>query len=199
MKKIANILTKNLFNDKIFYNVIDNKNDIIHGLPVLCVGVDFTKKNYPNFNRINMRIDEMTSWTYGPREKRNVYESRLKIFINDAIEKFKSSIKYKYINVVVDQNSSDFLLVKEIANCGNKKIISFIYNGVIYIYDNVGTVYGVSIREMSYVGIDVKSFLRNIYLNTTVITNKDSIPLDVRIMFNGCDYLIPCLFSDDNN
>ena len=199
MKKIANILTKNLFNDKIFYNVIDNKNDIIQGLPVLCVGVDFTKKNYPNFNRINMRIDEMTSWTYGPREKRNVYESRLKIFINDAIEKFKSSINYKYVNVIVDQNSNDLSIIKEMASCCNKKIISFIYNGVIYIYDNIETVYGISIREMSYVGIDTKPFLRSLYLNTIVITNKDSIPLDVRIMFNGCDYLIPCLFSDDNN
>jgi len=196
MRKIANILTKNLFNDKIFYNVVENKNDIIRGLPVLCVGVDFTKKNYPNFNRINMKIDELTSWTYGPREKRNIYESRLKLFISDAIEKFKSNINYRYVNVIVDKDSKEFSTVKEMSNSGDKKVISFIYNGVIYMYDNINTVYGVSIREMSYIGIDVKSFLRNMYLNTTVITNKDSIPLDVRILFNGCDYLIPCLFSN---
>lgn len=199
MRKIANILTKNLFNDKIFYNVTDSKDNIIPGLPVLCVGVDFTKRNYPNFDRISMKIDDMTSWTYGPREKRNVYESRLKSFISDAIAKFKSSIRYRYVNVIVDgTTSSDFLCVKDLVCKGNHGVVSFIYNGVVYVYDNEETVYGISIRELSYVGIDTKSFLRNVYKNTTVVTNKDSIPLDVRILFNGSDYLIPCLFSSEN-
>lgn len=197
MKKIANILTKNLFNDNIFYNVVDSKDKLIDGVPVLCVGVEFTKRNYPNFNRIDMKIDDMTSWTYGPREKRNVYESRLKTFIENAISMFKSCIMYKYINVIVDGTaSSDFLCVNSIIENGNA--VSFIYNGMVYVYDNDKTVYGISIREISYAGIDVKPFLRRIYSNTNVITNKDAIPLDARVLFNGSDYLIPCLLSDVN-
>ena len=73
MRKIANILTKNLFNDKIFYNVVDSKDKLINGIPVLCVGVELTKKNYPNFNILNMDVGDGIYWTYGPREKRNVY------------------------------------------------------------------------------------------------------------------------------
>lgn len=199
MRKIANILTKNLFNDKIFYNVVDNKNDLIDGIPVLCVGVELTKKNYPNFKILDMSIDDNTYWTYGPREKRNIYESRLKIFIQNAIEIFKSKIQYKYVNVVVNGTlSPDFQLVNNIIFREGKKIVSFLFNGIVYVYDNDKTVYGISLRELNYIGENVKMFLGNVYGNTTVITNKDSIPLDVRILFNGYDYLIPCLFSNDN-
>ena len=200
MRKIANILTKNLFNDKIFYNVVDSKDKLINGIPVLCVGVELTKKNYPNFNILNMNVDDGIYWTYGPREKRNIYESRLKTFIQKSIDKFKSDINYKYVNVIVNGVSScDFVNVNEIMFNGGKSIVSFIFNGMVYVYDNKQTVYGISLRELNYVGENVKAFLSNVYSNTTVITNKDSIPLDVRILFNGYDYLIPCLFSNDNS
>lgn len=200
MRKIANILTKNLFNDKIFYNVVDSKDKLINGIPVLCVGVELTKKNYPNFNILNMNISDDVYWTYGPREKRNIYESRLKTFIQKSIDKFRSDISYKYVNVVFDGiSSNDFTVLNELMFNGGKSIVSFIFNGMVYVYDNSKTVYGISLRELSYIGENVKMFLSTVYTNTTVITNKDSIPLDVRILFNGYDYLIPCLFSNDNN
>lgn len=199
MRKIANILTKNLFNDKIFYNVVDSKDKLINGIPVLCVGVELTKKNYPNFNILNMDVGDGIYWTYGPREKRNVYESRLKTFIKKSIDKFKSEIHYEYVNVVVDGlTSNDFITVNDLIFNGGKSIISFLFNGMVYVYDNKNVVYGISLRELSYVGENVKTFLSNVYSNTTVITNKDSIPLDVRILFNGYDYLIPCLYSNNN-
>ena len=199
MRKIANILTKNLFNDKIFYNVVDSKDKLINGIPVLCVGVELTKKNYPNFNILNMNVSDDIYWTYGPREKRNVYESRLKTFIQKSIDKFKSDISYKYVNVVVDGlTSNDFIVVSDLIFNGGKSIISLLFNGMVYVYDNKNTVYGISLRELNYIGENVKSFLGNLYSNTTVITNKDSIPLDVRILFNGYDYLIPCLYSNNN-
>ena len=200
MRKIANILTKNLFNDKIFNNVVDSKDKLINGIPVLCVGVELTKKNYPNFNILNMNISDDVYWTYGPREKRNIYESRLKTFIQKSIDKFKSDISYKYVNVVFDGiSSNDFTVLNELMFNGGKSVVSFIFNGMVYVYDNNKTVYGISLRELSYIGENVKMFLSGVYTNTTVITNKDSIPLDVRILFNGYDYLIPCLFSNDNN
>ena len=199
MRKIANILTKNLFNDKIFHNVVDSKDKLINGIPVLCVGVELTKKNYPNFNILNMDVGDGIYWTYGPREKRNVYESRLKTFIKKSIDKFKSEIHYEYVNVVVDGlTSNDFITVNDLIFNGGKSIISFLFNGMVYVYDNKNVVYGISLRELSYVGENVKTFLSNVYSNTTVITNKDSIPLDVRILFNGYDYLIPCLYSNNN-
>jgi len=199
MRKIANILTKNLFNDKIFYNVVDSKDKLINGIPVLCVGVELTKKNYPNFNILNMDVGDGIYWTYGPREKRNVYESRLKTFIKKSIDKFKSEIHYEYVNVVVDGlTSNDFITVNDLIFNGGKSIISFLFNGMVYVYDNKNVVYGISLRELSYIGENVKTFLSNVYSNTTVITNKDSIPLDVRILFNGYDYLIPCLYSNNN-
>lgn len=199
MRKIANILTKNLFNDKIFYNVADSKDKLIEGIPVLCVGVEFTKKNYPNFNLLNMNVCDDIYWTYGPRERRNVYESRLKVFIQKSIDNFKSKIHYKYVNVVVGGLSSDdFLKMSNLIFNGGKCVISFIFNGMVYIYDNHEIVYGISIRELDYIGENTKIFLSNLYSNTTVITNKDSIPLDVKILFNGYDYLIPCLYSNNN-
>ena len=152
MRKIANILTKNLFNDKIFYNVVDSKDKLIHGIPVLCVGVELTKKNYPNFNILSMDVGEDIYWTYSPREKRNVYESRLKSFIQKSIDKFKSDIHYKYVNVVVDGLSSkDFSTVNYLVFNGGKTIVSFLFNGMVYVYDNKNTVYGISLRELKIV------------------------------------------------
>lgn len=199
MRKIANILTKNIFNDKIFYNVVDKKENLIGNIPTLCVGIEMTKENYPEFNRINPIIDfnNFIMWTYGPREKRNIYESRLKAFIKDSIMKFSESITYKYLNVIIDGiNSDDFMCVKSLIHVKNNGIISFIHNNMVYLYDGVDIVYGISLRDIQYIGGDVKKFLKNIYLNTTVITNKDSIPLDVRVFFNEKDYLVPCLFSN---
>ena len=196
MQLIANILTINLFSDKILYNVVEKKDDLIDGIPTLCVGLEMTKKNYPNFNLLDMNIDEMTKWTYGPREKRNVYESRLSKFIFDSIIKFVNGIKYVYVNILTDGfKSEDFLRVKYLIRNTDIKTTSFINNGVVYIYDkDNNVVYGVSIREFSYVGVDSNAFLRLVYKNTIVISGKDSLPLDIRILFSDYKYAIPCLF-----
>lgn len=196
MQPIANILTKNLFTDKTLYNVVEKKDDLINGIPTLCVGLEMTKKNYPNFNLLDMNIDEMTKWTYGPREKRNVYESRLSKFIFDSIAKFVKGVKYIYVNILTEGFKSDnFLRVKYLITNTDIKTTSFINNGVVYLYDkDSNTVFGVSIREFSYMGVDSNAFLRLVYKNTRVISGKDSLPLDIRILFSDYKYAIPCLF-----
>lgn len=196
MQPIANILTKNLFSDKTLYNVVEKKDDLIDGIPTLCVGLEMTKKNYPNFNLLDMNIDEMTKWTYGPREKRNVYESRLSKFIFDSKIKFVKGIKYIYVNILTEGFKSDnFLRVKYLITNKDIKTTSFINNGVVYLYDkDSNTVFGVSIREFSYMGVDSNAFLRLVYKNTRVVYGKDSLPLDIRILFSDYKYAIPCLF-----
>ena len=151
MQPIANILTKNLFDNKILYNVVDKKDDLVKGIPTLCVGLEMTKKNYPNFNVLDMNIDDETKWTYGPREKRNVYESRLSKFIFDSMLKFVKGIEYEYVNIIVEGlNSENFNRVKHLISDTEVKTTSFINNGVVYIYDKEkNIVFGVSIREFS--------------------------------------------------
>ena len=196
MRKIANILTRNNFNDKDFYNVVDKKDDLIGGLPVLCVGIDLTKECYPDFNIIDMNVDNMTMWTYGPREKRNIYESRLSEFIHYAADKFKSSIKYTYVNVIADGiNSATFQYVVGLLNSKENGVVSYLNNGIVYVFDGDNTVYGISLREMAYIGEDAKAFLRILYSNTKVITNKDFISFEIRNLFVGFEYCFPCLFS----
>ena len=196
MQPIANILTKNLFNDKTLYNVVDKKCDLIEGIPTLCVGVEMTKKNYPNFNILDMNIDDETKWTYGPREKRNIYESRLSKFIFDSMSKFVKGIKYEYVNIIAEGFSSkNFDRVKFLINNKEVKTTSFISNGVVYIYDKENNiVFGISIREFSYIGADSNSFLHCVYKNTRLVQGKETLPLDVRILFYDCKYAIPCLF-----
>lgn len=196
MQPIANILTKNVFDDKTLYNVVEKKDDLMEGIPTLCVGIEMTKKNYPNFNVLDMNIDDTTKWTYGPREKRNVYESRLSKFIFESIVNFVKKIKYVYVNVITEGfNSDDFLRVRQLINNVEIKTTSFINNGVVYVYDkDNNAVFGVSIRDFLYVGADSTAFLRLVYKNTRVVSGKDSLPLDVRILFSDYKYAIPCLF-----
>lgn len=191
MKKIANILTLSKFEDNLLYNIVNRKDDLINGIPTLCVGIELTRKNYPDFNIINMKIDDNTFWTYGPREKRNIYENRLSEFNDFLIKKHLSTIEYKYVSVIVGGfNSNDYKILNEIIFCG--KSASYVINDMAYVYyDNV--VYGISLRDIKYCGGNEKDFLKKLFINTKIIKPND-ISYSIKTMFNGCNYIIPSLF-----
>jgi hypothetical protein len=195
MKYIGNVLTKNLFNESSLYNVVSDKKDLIPGIPTLCVGKEFTKKNFPNFNVIEFKVEDNTYWTYGPREKRNIYEKRLEDFMEIAVKSLIESVNYKFINVLVSGNKSDECNDMMRAINSTEKTTSFISNDMAYVCNNDSKcVYGVSLRDLRYKGTDPKAFISLLYKKTRVINVKEDVPFEVRSSFFGYNYVIPLLY-----
>jgi len=193
MKYIANILTDKKFDDCKFYNVVNKKEDIIVGLPTLVIGWEFTKTLYPETNITSWEIDKDTYWTFGNRERRQRYEETLIKFRTLAINRIVKSVKYKYISAIEGNglealldNFSDFNL--------------YIYNNMVYITgkDTIkhgSYVYGFSIKEYEYMGIDIKQIFKKIYnSDINVIKSTDEIPWEIKDTLKNKIYIIPCLY-----
>lgn len=195
MQFIGNILTKNLFSESDLYNVVSKKEDLIDGIPTLCIGREFTQENYSTFDILKIEIEENVYWTYGPREKRNIYEKRLDYFEKKAINSFIENVHYTFINVLTSETNSDDCKNLKAALNAESKTTSFIYNNMAYVYNSEQkTVYGVSLRDLSYKERDVKKFLSVLYRKTRVISLKDDISFEIRSAFFGNNYVIPCLY-----
>lgn len=197
MRFIANILTNRKFEDSDFYNVVSKKDDLIDNIPTLVIGWELTKTLYPEANIISWEIDDNTYWAYGNREHRQRNEETLKKFKDMAINKFIKSIRYKFINIAVDDNniaSLEFLL-------NNCSVNVYISNDIIYVSSsnsqltNYTWVYGFSIRDYEYLGFNRKDLFNKIYKSrANIISTKDSLTWDIKLALANRAYVIPCLY-----
>lgn len=195
MKFIANILTDKKFTGNELYNVVNSKELLIPDIPTLVVGWEFTKSLYPDVDITDWVIDDNTYWTFGNREKRSVYEDRIEKFKNIAINSVISSVKYKFINILADKQSAKEFISKVDAESG---ITSYYYNGIVYVYiPSEGVVYGISLRDIDYVGNNPKTFLSQLNgkENVKSVTTDGVISPETKFSFNGNNYVMPYILS----
>ena len=195
MKFIANILTEKSFSDGELYNVVNKKEDLIKGIPTMVIGWSFTHELYPEANIIDWKIDDSTYWTFGKREKRSVYETRLEKFREIAFLSFTKSVKYENLNMMTASNEEKNRVMEDVFS---EEGVKFYYaNGMSYIYlpkENI--VYGISLREIDYIGKNAKEFLSSIYKSENIEgVSADSLTAEVKFAFRNCHYIIPYLMS----
>jgi hypothetical protein len=77
--KIANIVTNNKINVSEDFNVVTSMDDIIHGIPTLIVSFSYVNKHYPDFDVLEMKIQDNLYWTCTPNEGRDKYLSLIHI------------------------------------------------------------------------------------------------------------------------
>ena len=198
MRIIANILTARKFELCEFYNLVSRKEDLIENIPTLVIGWEFTKTLYPEANIISWEINKDTYWTFGNRERRQRYEESLVKFRELALNRLLKKIKYKFVSQIdcddINFNALDFLL----DNCSGFKL--YINNDMIYVAgkntpDISPYVYGFSMREYNYVGLDVKQLFKKIYnSNIEIIKSTDNIPWEIKNIIKNRNYIIPCLY-----
>lgn len=196
MKHIANILTNKNFPKEPFYNIVSDKKDLIDGIPTLVVGWDFTKENFPQADIVNSKIEDGIFWTFGNRERRSAYEVRTTEFRRIALEKLINDIEYKPVSVINGRNLAEFNNAMTNIILGGGKI--YINGGMLYAYyrhENV--VYGVSMRDIDYIGKSSKDFLSIIYQGNKdyIIGKCDELTPDVKYALRNCNYVIPYLLS----
>ena len=192
MKYIANILTSGNFEDEL-YNVTSKKGELIDEIPTLVIGWEFCKKRYSNPDILDNKIDELTYWTYGKREKRDKYEETISWFKDFAIKMFIKSINYQFINVLTLNGESKDTFYDIFRN---GKPTSYFSGEMCYIRKNdEKSVYGVSLRDFGYIGVDTKKMASFIYSNSFVVNKKDNLSQENKSYFNRCKYVMPYLLS----
>lgn len=202
MRKIANILTNRKFTeDSTFYNVVSSVDALMPNIPTLVIGWELTKTLYPNANIVDWKIDDDTYFTFGNREKRSIYNERLKEFKKIAIDRFMKSIKYVFINIITaDKTEKGDFLRKVVNNTMAKKI--YAEGDMLYVYIPFEeTVYGVNVYDISYSGKDADNFCDMIYGGTNCesvnVKVGENVSYGIKSDFKKCKYLIPCIVTDN--
>ena len=203
MRKIANILTNKKFTeDSSFYNVVSSVDALIKGVPTLVIGWSFTKSLFPDANIVNWEVGENTYFTFGNREKRSVYNERLKKFKEMAINQFIKSVDYRFFNVITTNNHEKAEFLGKIVNGESRKIVYSSDGDMVYIFiPNEDVVYGLLLSDVKYLGKDQDLFAKLISggKNVEVIHMKPSEKANISMVnsFNNCKYIIPCLLTDN--
>lgn len=148
--EIANIYTTTKF-DNDLCNVTDKKESLIEGIPTLIIGWSNVKHMYPNADILNWKINENTYWTFGKRERRNEYESRLDKFLELAVCELDKHIAYRYINLLTATNEEKNALFSKLTNSSKKSVLK--YYDMLYLTEkDYNVVYGISLRCIDYEG-----------------------------------------------
>jgi len=196
MRYIANILTEKKFSDYELYNVVSDKASLIDGIPTMVIGWEYTKKMFPEANIVDWIVEDGVYWTFGNREKRSVYEERMAKFKEIAIDSFIKSINYRFISVITSKKEEIADFIGKVEAEGGTT--AYYTNGFVYVYiPSSCVVYGLSLREMDYVGKNPKMFLSLLAKeeNVSMVSAGENLPNEVRYSFRNRDYIIPYILS----
>lgn len=196
MRYIANILTEKKFSDYELYNVVSDKASLIDGIPTMVIGWEYTKKMFPEANIVDWIVEDGVYWTFGNREKRSVYEERMAKFKEIAIDSFIKSINYRFISVITSKKEEIADFIGKVETEGGAT--AYYANGFVYVYiPSSCVVYGLSLREMDYVGKNPKMFLSLLAKeeNVSMVSAGESLSNEVRYSFRNRDYIIPYILS----
>lgn len=195
MRYIANILTPKTFSDGELYNIVNNKDDLIEGIPTLIIGWEFAHKLYPEANILDWKINEDMYWTFGNREKRDRYDKCVKDFRDIALNRFIKSIKYTFFNILASTDEEKASFSHKIKK---EELIAYISGNMVYLYNKENNeAIGVSLMDFNYGGYNRKKFFATI-LNSPNITSidiKEELSWVMRMALKNCNYVIPSLFS----
>lgn len=194
MRKIGNILTNSKIINEDWCNITGNQSELLRNVPTLIVGFELAKSLYPNLDVLTWKIDENTFWTFGNREQRHVYEKRLGEFRDLCLKTQQRNVTYLFFNVLTttkDEKRSFFDKIKESESC-----TCFFGNDMVFLnLNNSEKVFGLSLRDIEYSGIDKTKFISAIsgLKNAKVYTTKYNFPYPVRQFLLKTTYIAPKL------
>lgn len=196
MNYLANIYTKSKLDIEPFFNVVDDENKLIDGIPTLIIGWDSVKSLYGDINILDKKVKDNIYWTFGKRERRNVMEVDVQKFKKKAMSIVSNNVKYKFFNILTAKNDKKKSFYALLKDTRRKTIFSF--NNMLYIYvDGTDTVVSISLRDVDYIGGDVKKIFSTLYGNkfVKVANDNDLKDTNAKLFFKDNIYLIPYIFS----
>lgn len=193
---IGRIISKNQNIETLdFVDVTDNHGSIDNFIPTLIIGKKKAEEIYgkEKVKVLDKRITHNVSWTFDKIERRNEYERDLKEFNDSLIKTVRKNIKYDFFNIYIEPLSRIKKLISFIKSPKVKYI--YIFNNHIYMYyQNI--VYGISLNDIEYLGINKKRILRLLKTNNSniIIENNDFLSPKMKQIIKDDKILVPYLY-----
>ena len=178
-----------------FVDVTENVGSIDNFIPTLIIGKKKAEEIYgkENIKVLDKKITNNVSWTFDKVERRNEYERDLKAFNDSLIKTIKKNIKYEFFNIYIEPISRIKKLISFIKSPKIKYI--YIFNDHIYMYYN-NIVYGISLSDIQYLGINKNRILRLLNSNNSniIVENHDFLSKKMSPIIKEDKILIPYLY-----
>jgi hypothetical protein len=173
--KVANILSDTNLSVSDYFNVVDSMDKIIHGIPTLIIGYEFTDTIFPNFDVTEMCIKHNFYWTFKKRERRDKFEQDMDWFVSKVFSELIENVNYVYLDVIQYPVKTQIKIVKKILSL--KKVISYQKGSMVYIYgDNL--IFGVDLKLLKYVGFNIDNVKTKIKSISSVFLVGNKIIID---------------------
>lgn len=192
---IGNIIIEQPIENGLF-NVTDKILKIDKNIPTLIIGWELSKKIFSDrkLSILENRIDNNIYWSFSKNENRYKFEEDYNLFVNKCLDNAKSTLKYKYINIL----NCSYYDIKNTINILSSNDISYIYihkNSFIYIY-NKNEIIGLDFNAIDYLGIERKKIYKRLYgINNKIIFNDDFIDKKIRKYIFENKKIIPYLYA----
>ena len=134
-------------------------------IPNLIIGWELTKTLYPEASILRKKIKDNLYWTFSSTEKRTVFETDLKKYIDKSYKDYIKKIKFHNIDPIIYKiNTVDELLEKLNIVAGG---FTYLYvNKVVYVYHNF-IIYSIDLELLDFIGFDRKIILSTLKEKTT--------------------------------
>lgn len=139
------------------------------GIITIVVGWDLAKDyGYPILNH---KVDDLTYWTFSPREKRKVFEEHLDTFLKEALESIISKVKINNLNPLDFDNKWEYFnYIKEnVRGCDG-----YLYLNKLYIYCGK-LIYHIDVSLLSFMSWDILEEIKGLL----IIKEYDKIPKEI--------------------
>lgn len=157
--KIANIVTNYNLDISEQFNIVESMDNIIHGLPTLIIGFDIVNELYPDFDILDIKVEENIYWTFKKNEKRDKYNEDLNWFIQKVYDDLVKNCMYIFVDVIQYNKQTLIKILKKILSF--KKIITYQTEDMLYI-NGENYIFGVDLKLLHYVGFDKNKIINKI-------------------------------------
>jgi hypothetical protein len=153
--------------------------------PTLIVGWENTKALYPEVSILSKEIKENLYWTFSPHEKRGIFETDLKSFIEKINNDLYSNIEIVNIDPVLYNLESEGVLFTRLERFSDS--FGYLYlNKFYFFYEN--KIYHIDLNLLEFIGFNLESVETFLNGNFKMI---EGVEYDVDEKF------IPYLYSKD--
>lgn len=193
--KIANIVTNNKINVSEDFNVVKSMDEIIHGLPTLIVSFSYVNKHYPDFDVMEMYIQDNLYWTCTPSEGRDKFREDVFHFVYMVYKDLFDKVSYVFVDPIQYKPKALLKITRKFLSLENK--ITYIHGKMIYIFsDNI--IFGVDLNLLEYIGLDIEKIKTKIISLSSVFLVHEDIFIEYKHTIEDFDNqyrYIPYLYS----
>jgi len=193
--KIANIVTNNKINVSEDFNVVKSMDEIIHGLPTLIISFTYVNKHYPDFDVMEMRIQDNLYWTCTPTEGRDKFREDVFHFVYMVYKNLFDKVSYVFVDPIQHNPRALVKILRKIYSLENK--ITYINDKMIYIYCD-DFIFGIDLKLLDYIGMNSEKIKTKIISLSSVFLVHEDIFIEYKNTIEDFDNkyrFIPYLYS----